>query len=250
LQTLGLQYKTERSASTVYGEGAKITAIRLSDLGIDANSVDVDGSETTASITYVDMPGANVTFSPSPSQYGDYLVMGFGLVSGSATNRQAYAQLDIDGTTYGERAFRPDDTKDYIPLFVFKKFRTSSGSHTFKIQFKSESTAMQVTCKNARILAIKFNTLQPYSDAGLTECTTFTSANHTAYIYGYAYEYDWEAESPAGMGYHIAYYDSSGAKVASVEDTSNYNRSIDAAYNLTTDKNAQAGTWHAVGVSG
>ena len=243
-QTLKIQFKTGNASGAAYIEHAHITALRLSDLGIDANTTEAEIESTNKTTTYADK--ATLTFTPSPDQQGDYLILGFCLLNGDKTIKKAYAQLEQDGTPHGERSFRPTATTDYIPFVILEKYRTSPGSHTFKIQFKSESTAMQVACKNARLLAIKVNTLQPYSDAGVTGCTTFTSANHTAYIYGYAYEYDYDGTPPAGMDYHIAYYDNSGAKVASVADTSNYNRSIDAAYDLTTDANAQAGAWHAV----
>jgi len=111
-QTLKLQYKTEDVSEAAYIKDARITAIRLNDLGIDDNSVDIDGPETTTSETYVDVPSANITFTPSPNQEGDYLVLGFCLLKGDKTNRKAYARLELDGTPYGEMAFRPDDTKD------------------------------------------------------------------------------------------------------------------------------------------
>ena len=245
-QTLKIQYKTEDASQAAYIKEARITAIRLSDLGVDNNSVDIDGPETTTSETYVDVPSATITFTPSPNQQGDYLVMGFCLLNGSATNRKAYAQLDLDGTPHGEMSFRPDDTKDYLPFIFIHKERISPGSHTFKLQYKTEASSMTVECQNARLLVIKVNTLQPYSDSGVTEQTTFDATDHIAYIYGYCYQYDYDTTPPAGIGYHIAYYDNGGAKVASVVDTSNYNRSINAAYDLNTDPNAAAGTWHAV----
>ncbi|MBA7670994.1 hypothetical protein ES703_79143 [subsurface metagenome] len=243
-QTFKIQFKTGNASGTAYIEHAHITALRLSDLGIDANTTEAEIESTNKTTTYADK--ATLIFTPSPDQQGDYLIVGFCLLNGDKTNKKAYAQLEQDGTPHGERSFRPTATSDYIPFVILDKYRTLPGSHTFKIQFKTESTAMQVTCKNARLLAIKVNTLQPYSDAGVTECTTFTSADHTAYIYGYAYQYDYEAATPAGMGYHIAYYDNDGTQVSSVAATSAYNRSIDAAYDLTTDENAKAGTWHAV----
>ena len=247
-QILKIQYKTENASSPAFIKNARITAVRLSDLGIDAHSADVDGPQDTNSTSYIDVTDASVTFSPSPSQYGDYLVTAFTLVNGDKTAQKAYTQLDIDGTSYGERSFRPDDTKDYIPLFVFKKYRTSPSSHTFKIQYKAESP-MTVACQNARILAIKVNTLQPYSDSGITPCTTFDSANYTVNIYGYAYQYDWEASPPAAMPYKVVYYDNGGAQVQAdvVNSNSNQNRSISSTYDCNTNTSASPGeSWHAV----
>jgi len=254
VQTLKIQYKTENSASPVYCKGVEITAIRLSELGIDDNRVDVDGPHTTTSTSYVDVTDASVTFSPSPSQYGDYLIMSLSLLSGDKTNQKAYIRTVIDDTPHGEMIFRPNDTKDEVPFFNIHKARFAPGSHTIKIQSKTENANMTVTSKNSRILAFKANTLQSYSDSGVTECTTFTSGNHTVNIYGYAYQYDYEAETPAAMPYKVAYYDGGsahdgvdGAQVVVDAINSNYNRSLSSTCNCSLYPSSSYGTWHAVG---
>ncbi len=250
-QTLKIQYKTENASEAAYIKEARITAIRLSDLGVDDNSVDIDGPETTTSETYVDVPSATITFTPSPNQQGDYLVMGFFLFNGSATNRKAYARLDLDGTPHGEMAFRPDDTKDYLPFICLHKQSVSPGSHTFKLQYKTEASSMTVECQNARLLLIKVNTLQSYSDAGVTEVATFDLTNHTVNIYGCYYEYKYETQ--AAMPYKVAYYDGGtahdgvdGALVMVDAINSNYNRSISSVCECTSYPSASYGTWHAV----
>jgi len=108
-----------------------------------------------------------------------------------------------------------------------------------------------VGCQNARILAIKVNTLQSYSDAGVTECIIFDSTNHTVNIYGYCYEYKYE--TPAVMPYKVAYYDGGashdgvdGAQVVVDAVNSNYNRSLSSICECNNYPSASYGTWHAV----
>jgi len=194
--TLKIQYKSEGGATATI-RNARISVVRLSDLGIDAHYTEVEDASTTTSETYQDK--TTLTFSPSPAQYGDYWVMGFCLLNGDNPAKKAYAQLVIDDVSYGERSFRPDTTSDYIPLLIFKKYRTSPGSHTIKLRYRTGHSSMEVTCQNTRILAIKVNTLQSYSDAGATPCHTFNSTNHKVHIYGYGYQYNWVAKTPTGM---------------------------------------------------
>lgn len=243
--TLKIQYRSEdKPTTTATIKNARISAVRLDDLGIDAHYTEVECASATTSTTYVDK--ATLTFSPSPSQYGDYLVMGFCLLNGNLTNYVAYAQLLIGNVSYGERSFRPDTSSDCIPLYAFKKYLTSPGSHTIKLQYKTEASSMAVTCQNARLLAIKVNTLESYSDAGITPCHTFDSSSHTVHIYSYGYQYNWEAETPTGMPYQVVYYDADGTRVYSHGIESNLNRSLTSSYNLRINPGAKAGTWHAV----
>ncbi|MEA2086401.1 MAG: hypothetical protein U9O84_05155, partial [Chloroflexota bacterium] len=236
--TFKIQYKSEGGATATI-KNSRISAVRLGDLGIDANYTEVEDASVTTSTDYVDK--ATLTFSPSPSQYGDYLVMGFCLLKGSKTSQKAYARLVIDDVSYGERSFRPDTTSDCIPLLVFKKYRTSPDSHTIKLQYRTGHSSMAVTCSNARILAIKVNTLQSYSDTGITPCHAFNSTKHTVHIYGYGYQYYWEATPPAGMPYKVAYYDADGTMIYSHSIESSLNRSLSSSYDLRTDVGAKAG---------
>ncbi|MEA2085659.1 MAG: hypothetical protein U9O84_01245, partial [Chloroflexota bacterium] len=241
--TLKIQYKSEGGATATI-KNPRISAVRLSDLGIDAHYTEVEGASVTTSTSYVDK--ATLSFSPSPPQYGDYWMTGFCLLNGDSADYAAYARLAIDNVSYGERSFRPATVSDYIPLLAFKKYRTSPGSHTIELQYRTEASSMAVTCQNARLLATKVNTLEPYSDAGITPCHTFDSANHMVHIYGYGYQYNWEAETPTGMPYKVVYYDADGTMIYSDDIVSNLNRSLSSSYNLRTNPAARAGTWHAV----
>ena len=252
-ETLKLQFKVEtKSTCSVYKQ--RIVAVKLSDLGIDYNSIESEDPSSTTSTSY--QTKVTYTITPSPAKPGDYLVMGFAMLNGSSTGPgdEPYASLDIDSGAYqAERNFRPDDTLDYVPLYAFKKYRMLSGSHTIKIQYKSSNTSITSTIKNARILAIKVNTLQSYEDSAVTTRTVFDSSHHTIYVYGYAYEYKWTPAPGAPMPYKVVYYDGgtshnggNGAKVCTDTVNSNYNRSIFSTLDFNGYPASSYGTWHAV----
>jgi len=252
-ETLKLQFKVEtKSTCSVYKQ--RIVAVKLSDLGIDYNSIESEDPSSTTSTSY--QTKVTYTITPSPAKPGDYLVMGFAMLNGSSTGPgdEPYASLDIDSGAYqAERNFRPDDTLDYVPLYAFKKYRMLSGSHTIKIQYKSSNTSITSTIKNARILAIKVNTLQSYEDSAVTTRTVFDSSHHTIYVYGYAYEYKWTPTPGAPMPYKVVYYDGgtshnggNGAKVCTDTVNSNYNRSIFSTLDFNGYPASSYGTWHAV----
>ncbi len=83
--TLSLQYKT--GGGTVYIRNARITAVRLSDLG-SAEYVESEGVDTTTSATYVVKPGATVTFDHLT--YESNLVLYFALMNGNNANQDFY----------------------------------------------------------------------------------------------------------------------------------------------------------------
>ena len=252
-ETIKLQYKVETpSTCSVYRQ--RIVAVKLSDLGIDSNYTESEAPSSTTLTSY--QTKVTYTITPSPAQPGDYLVMGFAMLnlSSTGTGDESYASLDIDSGTYqAEMNFRPDDTLDYVPLYAFKKYRMLSGSHTIKIQYKSSKTSITSTIKNARILAIKVNTLQSYEDSAVTTRTVFDSSHHTIYVYGYAYEYKWTPAPGAPMPYKVVYYDGgtshngvNGTKVCTDSVNSNYNRSIYSTLDFNGYPASSYGTWHAV----
>jgi hypothetical protein len=254
-ETLKLQFKVETTSTcSVYKQ--RIVAVKLSDLGINSSYTESEGESTTTSTSWVNK--ATKTFTPSPAQPGDYLVMGFAMLNGDSTDsgHEAYARLTIDNTVYqAERNFRPDDTLDYVPLYAFKKYRMLSGSHTINIDYRSSDThgTTIVKIENARILVIKVNTLQSYEDSAVTTRTVFDGSHHTINIYGYAYEYQWSIVPPAPMPYKVVYYDGgtshdgvNGAKVFTDSVNSNYNRSIYSTLDFRSYPSSSYGTWHAV----
>jgi len=252
-ETIKLQYKVE-TPCTCSVHRQHIAAVKLSDLGIDSRYTESEDPSSTTSTSY--QTKVTYTITPSPATSGDYLVMGFAMLNGSSTGvgEEPYARLDIcSGDYQAERNFRPDDTLDYVPLYVFKKHRMLSGSHIIKIEYKSSNSGITSTIKNARLLAIKVNTLQSYEDSAVTTRTVFDGSHHTIYIYGYAYEYKWTPAPGAPMPYKVVYYDGgtshdgvNGTKVYTDSVNSNYNRSILSTLDFNTYPASSYGTWHAV----
>ncbi|MBN1191820.1 MAG: hypothetical protein JXA46_18860 [Dehalococcoidales bacterium] len=251
-ETLKLQYRVQ-TPNTCIVHSQRMVAVKLIDLGIDSHRVESETASGTSSTTYQTKITATVT--PSPAKQGDYLVMGFAMLNGSSTKagEGAYARLDIDGVYQAERSFRPEDTTDYIPLYAFKKYRMLSGSHTVKIEYRPGSASSTATIKNARILAIKVNTLQSYGDAAVTPRTVFDADHPAISIYGYACEYRWYPAPGAPMPYKVAYYDGGtghdgidGDVVYIDNISSGYNRSISSTLTFSSVPASSYGAWHAV----
>jgi hypothetical protein len=249
-EDIKLQYKTQTpNVCNVISQ--HIVAVKLSDLGINADSRESEAVSDTTSPTYQTKLVQNL----SPTRQGDYLIMGFALLNGSSTKKgeEAYVRFEVNGIYQSEQNFRPDDPEDYVPVFVLKKCRLMSGVHTAKMEYRSSNTAITTSIKNARILAVKVNTLQSYSDSGITPLTVYDGTNNVIHIYGYCYQYRWSPAPGAAMPYKVAYYDGGaghdgigGANVYTESISSNPNRSISSSligYNVPF---ASYGTWHAV----
>jgi len=249
-ETIKLQYKVQTPTKLTVNS-QHIIAVKLSDLGIDPYSIESEALSSTTSTSYQ----TKVTQTISPSQQGDYLVMGFAMLNDSSTTagQESYVRLDIDGVYQAEKVLAPNAATDYIPTYAFKKYRMTSGSHTAKIEYRSATTGNTTSVKNARILAIEVNTLQSYEDAGATTRTVFDAAHNTVYVYGYAYQYQYSPAPGLPMPYKVVYYDGgaghdgvNGATAYTHNVNSDLNRSIASTLAFTAVPSASYGTWHAV----
>jgi hypothetical protein len=149
--TFKIQYRSESSSYYAYIKNARITAVRLSDLG-GFQYTESEAESYTSSTTYQDK--TTLTFTPPSAQ--DYLIIASALVRQESTSYAVYTNLDVDGTSYAEKIYRPKDSTGYVPFFVIKDINLSAASHSIKIQYRTNraSTSAEAYIKNARIIAI------------------------------------------------------------------------------------------------
>lgn len=237
-KTYSIEYATTSSSSgkETYSQNARISAILLSDLG--TNSYAESETETsTTSTSYVD----KATLSFTPSAPGDYLIIASAFTSPKNASDVSYANLDIGGTSYAEMVFRPKDSTDYMPFFSAVKVNLAAAAQTIKIQYKQ--TGGTAYMRNARLIAIRLDTMESYSDSGYnTKSDSFSAVGASMYVRGMGYT--------ASGSYRIAYYDAgaSGGQWLKNTDTSS-----SAAGELTDTTlvpsnypSAAAGSWRAV----
>jgi len=112
------------------------------------NSSNVESS--TTSVTYVDK--AILTFTPSLT--GNYLIIASAEMKGSSNAYSMQALMTIDGVTYANPTWQPDDANTWESFFTSKVVNFNINPHTIKIQFSSEDAAQTVTIRNARITAL------------------------------------------------------------------------------------------------
>jgi hypothetical protein len=232
--TLSLQYMT--GGGTVYIRNARITAVRLSDLG-DAEYVESEGVDTTTSATYVVKPGATVTFDHLT--YENQLVLYFALISGNNVNQDFYGAGFLDGVLEHERLMRPKNTSDYLSVYALYCAHVTSASHTYDIRF-SATGAKTISMKNARILVLRLGTLTPFQDSGhATYQNNFNSPSlDRVYIQG--------AYFKVSTAHHVAYYDAGGAQVLSDGVSSDANGVVNSLCIFSNYPSSAPGTWHAV----
>ncbi|MCS4541597.1 MAG: LamG domain-containing protein, partial [Euryarchaeota archaeon] len=148
--TFTIQYKTEKRSSDAYIKNARISAIKLSDLG-SFKYAESEVESFSSSATYKNKTTLTLTVG------GDYLIIATALVKQESIAYAVYANLNVDGTSYGEMIYRPTDGTDYAPFFAVKKISLSPGSHSIGIQYRTNyaSTSAEAFIKNARIIAIR-----------------------------------------------------------------------------------------------
>ena len=139
-----------------------------------------------------------------------------------------------------ERTIFPKAASDYLSVYALNYRYVDSASHTDDIRFHSNGTRT-TAMKNVRILALRLDTLTPFSDSGhTTYCNDFNDwTKNTVYIQGCYFE--------ASTAFHVAYYDNGGAKVLSDGVSSDANGVVNSlCYFPGPPPTAAAGTWHAV----
>ncbi len=134
---------------------------------------------------------------------------------------------------------RPNATSDYLSVYGLCCNYVTSAAHTEDIRF-SATGGKTVSMKNARILVIRLDTLNPFSDSGhITYCNNFNSQSlNTAYIQGWIIN--------TITAFHVAYYDNNGSKVLSDGGSSDANGVVNSQILFTNYPTSAPGTWHAV----
>jgi hypothetical protein len=131
---------------------------------------------TTTSTSYQD----KVTLTFTPEDNSTYLIIASWLMANSSTSYQAKAKLTrTTGTAkdFNELIYQPKATSDYISggAIGIDTFGTSPGPQTYKIQFCTNNASGTAKIKEARIFAIKLNSLDAYAQAENRTTTTSTS---------------------------------------------------------------------------
>ncbi len=235
--TFKIQYRRQTAgSSTAYIKYARITAIRLSDLG-DAEYAESESESATSTIDY---SAIKTTLTFDHTTYENHLLIAFALLKGDVTNKNFYAASYIDGAIDDERVIRPKDVTTYLPLYTCEHHYFSSASHTTEIRYKTELKSRTANIKNARILAFRLDTLNPFEDSGhTTYCNNFNSAPlNTGYIQGCYFQ--------VSHNFTVAYYDNDGSKVLSDGVLSDANGVVNSLCIFSNYPTSAPGTWHAV----
>lgn len=205
--TFKIQYRSESGSYNAYIKNARITAVRISDLG-SSQYAESEAESYTSLATYQDK--TTLTFTPASA--GDYLIVASALVRQENATYAVYANLAIDGTSYGEKIYRPRDATDYVPFFVIKKINLSAASHTIKIQYRtnSASTAREAFIKNARIIAIP---TKVYYSSAILRSVTIPENTATRLAVGIQLSWTDNELTNTDVKYQLEYYNGSWALI-------------------------------------
>jgi hypothetical protein len=110
-----------------------------------------DGESSSNSGTYAD----KVILTFIPSLTGNYLIIASAELRGSSNAYDVRVRMTIDGTTYANPTWQPDEANMWESFFTSKVINFDSNSHTIRVQYSSENTAQTVTIRRARIMALK-----------------------------------------------------------------------------------------------
>ncbi|MFC2018866.1 hypothetical protein ACFLU4_02770 [Chloroflexota bacterium] len=242
--TFTMDYKSE-AGGTAYIKDARIAVVLASDLGANQYAESEAASETELN-TYDNDTNNKVTLTLSslPTR-NDYIIIGQGLGRNEATGGGGgfYANLDIDGTSYGEYVFKASDRNLYRSFFILTKVNLTAATHTVKIQYKADTTATKgAWIKNANVIAINANTVESYTTSGHT-------AIDNAYGVGENTAYTWAHGLDVSTTYDVVYYEAgaSGTKITTNSGlTPTDYGNLSSMADLTTDEGAATGFWHAV----
>jgi len=197
-----------------------------------------DGESSSNSATYSDK--VILTFTPSLTGY--YLVIASAELRGSSNAYDVRVRMTIDGTTYANPTWQPDEVNMWESFFTSKVINLSSGSHTIRIQYSSENFAQTVTIRRARIIALKLSDFenneaeneQTVTSRTYVDIVTRTFAPSTAGVYLIVATAEVEAASTSNSIYTRLQIDSAAKDemITSGETTTDYE--VFAAHNVTT----------------
>lgn len=196
-QTYKVQFCTNNASGTTRIKEAKIFAFRLSEGDFYAQN---EARSTTTSTSWQDK--TVLTFT---SETADYLILASATADGSSTSYDFKVQLTIDGTAYNAVNIEPYNAGNRYLWAMIKKVSFTSGSHTIKIQYCSESTLATAGIAHARIVVLKLSNFSNYYYAENEARTTTTSTSYVDKV---------TLTSTPQAGYHLVLA-SAGIDVAS-----------------------------------
>jgi hypothetical protein len=146
-QTLKIQYAISDTTAT-----AKIRNARLYAFSLSSQYAESEGESTSTSTTWKDK--VTLTFTPSTS--GDYLIIATANLGGSSTYSSTLVQLIQDGSIVHAGPIKEPSTSGARYTFgVVRKINLSAASHTFKIQYRTESSGKTAYIGYAHVVAIR-----------------------------------------------------------------------------------------------
>ncbi|MFC1951729.1 hypothetical protein ACFLYI_01630, partial [Chloroflexota bacterium] len=228
-----IRYKSSGNNAVI--RNARITAVNLGDVeDVQYNESEAVSSNSTTPGVFQDK--AAITFIPAAE--GNYSVSMVSLIAQSDTGGEVHSAMIIDDANIDTQIYSPDDTDTYIVSGHSDVISANKTSHTYKVQFKPE-VAGAASMKNSRVIAIRTNTCESFSDgAHTTVQSTFTSAAGTLYF--------WAHGLTINTNYTVCYYDGGGTKIVtdSGVTTTPYGN-LSTLYALDSNQSATHGTWHA-----
>jgi hypothetical protein len=148
-QTLKIQYAISQTTSSVKIRNARLYAFSLS-----SEYAESEAESTSTSTTWQDKVA--LTFTPSTS--GDYLIIATANLGGSSTYSSTLVQLIQDGSIVHAGPIKEPSTSGARYTFgVMRKINLDAASHTFKIQYRTESTGKTAYIGYAHIVAIRID---------------------------------------------------------------------------------------------
>jgi hypothetical protein len=130
---------------------------------------------TTTSSTY----STKATLNFTPASQGDYLIIATAEVACDSLSDDIGVRLAHSATNYGDAQIRTADTSSYVPWGTMVKLNLTASSKTFTIDFNSTNNSDIARIRNARILAIRLDTLD---NAYYAEARTRATTTNTTYV--------------------------------------------------------------------
>lgn len=197
-----------------------------------------NGESSTTSGTYSDK--VILTFTPSLTGY--YLVIASAELRGSSNSYNVRVRMTIDGTTYANPTWQPDEANMWESFFTSKVVNLGSGSHTIRIQYSSENSAQTVTIRRARIMALRLSdfesneaeTQQTVTSGTYADIVTKTFTPFTAGVYLIVATAEVEAASTSNSLYTRLQIDGVAKDEMITEGETTTDYEVFAAHNVTT----------------
>jgi hypothetical protein len=197
-----------------------------------------NGESSTTSGTYSD----KVILTFTPSLAGDYFVIASAELRGSSASYDVRVRMTIDGTTYANPTWQPDEANMWESFFTSKVINLDSSSHTIRIQYSSENPAQTVTIRRARIMALRLSdsesneaeTEQTVTSGTYADIVTKTFTPSIAGVYLIVVTAEVEAASTSNSLYTRLQIDgvAKDEMITQGETTTDYE--VFAAHNVTT----------------